>query len=97
MFIQHLWTQPHFIPPVILTAASWEENRLHCCTDEELECWKSELLTKRSDSVSNTAITGWWQGVGCDGSAEAALTACACSKVGGSTLLHTSPWVQPPE
>lgn len=58
--------------------ASWEENRLHCCTDEELECWKSELLTKGSDSVSDTAITGWWQGWGvCDGGTEAALTACA--------------------
>lgn len=64
MFIEHLWTQPHFIPPVNLTAASWEENRLYCCTDEELDCWKSELLTKGSDSVSNTAISGWQRGWG---------------------------------
>lgn len=99
MFIQHLWTQPHFIPPVILTAASWEENRLHCCTDEELECWKSELLTKGSDSVSNTAVTGWWQGVGgeCVMVVQKQPSLHVCSKVGGSTLLRTSPWVQPPE
>lgn len=80
MFIEHLWTQPHFIPPVNLTAASWEENRLYCCTNEELDCWKSELFNQRIWFCVKHCHYWVAAGVGglvCDGGAEAALTACA--------------------